>query len=384
MNIKAFHRLITFSVLSVLTACHAQTPPETQSKENQPSSVVAVTSIQMKRIAEFNEPWALAVLADGRLLITEKSGQLILFNPRDQKKTFIKNLPKVAYGGQGGFGDIVLHPKFAQNHQIYLSYAEAGQGGYGAVVIRADLNLDQAQPQLDNITTIWKQVPKVRGQGHYAHRVLFDGSGKLWISSGERQKFDPAQDLTSNLGKIIRINDDGSVIVDNPFQSQGEVAKQVWSFGHRNPLGMAFDEQGQLWVVEMGPKGGDELNLIQKGKNYGYPVVSNGDHYSGLNIPDHVTRPEFEAPKLDWTPVISPSSLIFYTGQMFPKWQDKAIIGGLSSEALIIVDTTAQPAKEIQRIDMKQRIRGLQQAKDGSIWVIEDGKHADLIQLVKP
>ena len=384
MNIKAFHRLITLSVLSVLTACHAQTPSETQSKENQPSSVVAVTSIQMKRIAEFNEPWALAVLADGRLLITEKSGQLILFNPRDQKKTFIKNLPKVAYGGQGGFGDIVLHPKFAQNHQIYLSYAEAGQGGYGAVVIRADLNLDQAQPQLDNITTIWKQVPKVRGQGHYAHRVLFDGSGKLWISSGERQKFDPAQDLTSNLGKIIRINDDGSVIVDNPFQSQGEVAKQVWSFGHRNPLGMAFDEQGQLWVVEMGPKGGDELNLIQKGKNYGYPVVSNGDHYSGLNIPDHVTRPEFEAPKLDWTPVISPSSLIFYTGQMFPKWQDKAIIGGLSSEALIIVDTTAQPVKEIQRIDMKERIRGLQQAKDGSIWVIEDGKHADLIQLVKP
>ena len=384
MNIKAFHRLITLSVLSVLTACHAQTPSETQSKENQPSSVVAVTSIQMKRIAEFNEPWALAVLADGRLLITEKSGQLILFNPRDQKKTFIKNLPKVAYGGQGGFGDIVLHPKFAQNHQMYLSYAEAGQGGYGAVVIRADLNLDQAQPQLDNITTIWKQVPKVRGQGHYAHRVLFDGSGKLWISSGERQKFDPAQDLTSNLGKIIRINDDGSVIVDNPFQSQGEVAKQVWSLGHRNPLGMAFDEQGQLWVVEMGPKGGDELNLIQKAKNYGYPIVSNGDHYSGLNIPDHVTRPEFEAPKLDWTPVISPSSLIFYTGQMFPKWQGKAIIGGLSSEALIIVDTTAQPAKEIQRIDMKQRIRGLQQAKDGSIWVIEDGKHADLIQLVKP
>ena len=382
MNIKAFHRLITLSVLSVLTACHAQTPPETQSKENQPSSVVAVTSIQMKRIAEFNEPWALAVLADGRLLITEKSGQLILFNPRDQKKTFIKNLPKVAYGGQGGFGDIVLHPKFAQNHQIYLSYAEAGQGGYGAVVIRADLNLDQAQPQLDNITTIWKQVPKVRGQGHYAHRVLFDGSGKLWISSGERQKFDPAQDLTSNLGKIIRINDDGSVIVDNPFQSQGEVAKQVWSFGHRNPLGMAFDEQGQLWVVEMGPKGGDELNLIQKAKNYGYPIVSNGDPYSGLNIPDHVTRPEFEAPKLDWTPVISPSSLIFYTGQMFPKWRDKAIIGGLSSEALIIVDITAQPVKEIQRIDMKERIRGLQQAKDGSIWVIEDGKHADLIQLL--
>ncbi|MDN5443577.1 MAG: PQQ-dependent sugar dehydrogenase, partial [Acinetobacter sp.] len=255
-------------------------------------------------------------------------------------------------------------------------------GGYGAVVIRADLNLDQAQPQLDNLKMIWKQAPKVRGQGHYAHRMLFDGAGKLWISSGERQKFDPAQDLTSNLGKMIRLNDDGSVALDNPFQTQGDIAKQIWSLGHRNPLGMALDAKKQLWVVEMGPKGGDELNLIQKAKNYGYPIVSNGDHYSGLNIPDHATRPEFEAPKLDWTPVISPSSLIFYTGQMFPKWQDKAIIGGLSSEALIIVDTTAQPVKEIQRIDMKERIRGLQQAKDGSIWVIEDGKHADLIQLL--
>lgn len=145
---------------------------------------------------------------------------------------------------------------------------------------------------------------------------------------------------------------------------------------------MALDAKKQLWVVEMGPKGGDELNLIQKAKNYGYPIVSNGDHYSGVNIPDHATRPEFEAPKLDWTPVISPSSLIFYTGQMFPKWQDKAIIGGLSSKVLIIVDTTVQPVKELQRIDMKERIRGLQQAKDGNIWVIEDGKHADLIQLL--
>ena len=379
---KAFCLLMTVSALFGLIACHAQRPAESAAQEQQDSSASLGTSIHLKRIAEFNEPWALAVLPDGRLLITERSGQLILFNPIDQTKTLIRNIPKVAYGGQGGLGDIVLHPNFAQNHQIYLSYAEAGHGGYGAVVIRADLNLDQAQPQLDNLKMIWKQAPKVRGQGHYAHRMLFDGAGKLWISSGERQKFDPAQDLTSNLGKMIRLNDDGSVALDNPFQTQGDIAKQIWSLGHRNPLGMALDAKKQLWVVEMGPKGGDELNLIQKAKNYGYPIVSNGDHYSGLNIPDHATRPEFEAPKLDWTPVISPSSLIFYTGQMFPKWWDKAIIGGLSSEALIIVDTTAQPVKEIQRIDMKERIRGLQQAKDGSIWVIEDGKHADLIQLL--
>ena len=379
---KAFCLLMTVSAFFGLMACHAQRSAESAAHEQQDSSASLGTSIHLKRISEFNEPWALAVLPDGRLLITERSGQLILFNPIDQTKTLIRNIPKVAYGGQGGLGDIALHPEFAQNHQIYLSYAEAVQGGYGAVVIRADLNLDQAQPQLDNLKMIWKQAPKVRGQGHYAHRMLFDGAGKLWISSGERQKFDPAQDLTSNLGKMISLNDDGSVALDNPFQAQGDIAKQIWSLGHRNPLGMALDAKKQLWVVEMGPKGGDELNLIQKAKNYGYPIVSNGDHYSGLNIPDHATRPEFEAPKLDWTPVISPSSLIFYTGQMFPKWWDKAIIGGLSSEALIIVDTTAQPVKEIQRIDMKERIRGLQQAKDGSIWVIEDGKHADLIQLL--
>ena len=336
---KAFCLLMSVSAVFGLIACHAQRPAESAAQEQQASSSSLGTSIHLKRIAEFNEPWALAVLPDGRLLITERSGQLILFSPVDQTKTLIRNTPKVAYGGQGGLGDIVLHPEFAQNHQIYLSYAEAGQGGYGAVVIRADLNLDQAQPQLDNLKTIWKQVPKVRGQGHYAHRMLFDGAGKLWISSGERQKFEPAQDLTSNLGKMIRLNDDGSVASDNPFQKQRDIAKQIWSLGHRNPLGMALDAKKQLWVVEMGPKGGDELNLIQKAKNYGYPIVSNGDHYSGLNIPDHATQPDFEAPKLDWTPVISPSSLIFYTGKMFPKWQDKAIIGGLSSKALIIVDT---------------------------------------------
>lgn len=384
MSTKVFSRLMIWGVCLSLTACHAQSQPEAKSKENQSSTAFSETSLQIKPIAEFNEPWALAVLADGRLLITERSGQLVLFNPQDQKKTLINNVPKVAYGGQGGLGDIILHPQFEQNQQIYLSYAEAGQGGYGAGVIRADLDLNQAQPQLNNIQTIWKQTPKVRGQGHYGHRMLFDAAGKLWISSGERQKFNPAQDLTSNLGKMIRVNADGSVITDNPFQTQGDVAKQVWSLGHRNPLGIAFDHKAQLWVVEMGPKGGDELNMIQKAKNYGYPIVSNGDHYSGLNIPDHATHPEFEAPKLDWTPVISPSSLIFYTGKMFPQWQNKAMIGGLSSEALIIVDTSLQPVKEIQRIEMKHRIRGLQQAKDGSIWVIEDGKRANLIQLLAP
>ncbi|MEG2432459.1 MAG: PQQ-dependent sugar dehydrogenase, partial [Acinetobacter sp.] len=337
-----------------------------------------------EQVAQFNEPWAITTLNDGRLLITERKGKLQLFDPKTKKKIEVKGIPQVAYGGQGGLGEITLHPDFAKNRWVYLSYAEQGQGGYGAVVIRGKLNLNQATLQLTQIERIWTQVPKFSGQGHYAHRIVFGPDGKLWISSGERQQFNPAQDMQSNAGKIIRLNDDGSIPADNPFMTQGKIAQQVWSLGHRNPLGMAFDPKGQLWVIEMGPKGGDELNKIIKAKNYGYPLVSNGDHYDGKPIPDHSTRPEFEAPALDWTPVISPSDLIFYTANVFPKWKNKAIATGLSSKAIVIVDTTQTPVKEVQRLDMKERIRGVAQAQDGSLWVIQDGPQAGLLKMTAP
>ncbi|WP_333835510.1 PQQ-dependent sugar dehydrogenase [Acinetobacter schindleri] len=377
-----------------LTACHAQNKtsqelnksPEAANSTSEtvtaPSSTQVQQAYKVNNIAEFNEPWAIAPLKDGRLLVTERKGRLYLFDPETKKKTEIKGTPKVAYGGQGGLGDVALHPDFANNPWIYLSYAEQSQGGYGAVVIRGKLDLKQSAPQLTQIEKIWTQIPKFSsGQGHYGHRIVFGPDGKLWISSGERQQFDPAQDMKSNAGKIIRLNDDGSIPADNPFMNQGKIAQQVWSLGHRNPLGMAFDPKGQLWVIEMGPKGGDELNKIIKAKNYGYPLVSNGDHYDGKPIPDHSTRPEFEAPVLDWTPVISPSDLNFYTGKMFPQWQNKAIATGLSSKAIIIIDTMQQPAKEVQRLDMKARIRGAVQAQDGGIWVIEDGPQARLLKL---
>lgn len=320
-------------------------------------------------------------LPDGRFLLTEKKGQIVIFNPATQQKITVQNPPKVAYGGQGGLGDIVLDPQFSQNGLIYLSYAEAGKGGYGAVIERAQLDLTAAQPSLKQRKIIWQQVPKVEGQGHYSHRMHFGTDGKLWVSSGERQKFDPAQDMQSNLGKVLRLNSDGTPAVDNPFQTQGPIAQQVWSLGHRNPLGLAFDSKQQLWVVEMGPKGGDELNLVHRAKNYGYPIVSNGDHYDDKPIPDHHTRPEFEAPLISWTPVISPSSLMFYQGDRFPQWKNKALIGGLSSQAIVIVDTELKPVQEIQRIAMPQRIRGLIEAKDGSIWGIEDGEKAWLFKI---
>ncbi|EOW0878439.1 PQQ-dependent sugar dehydrogenase, partial [Acinetobacter baumannii] len=299
----------------------------------------AKQTYQVEAVAHFNEPWAITSLPDQRLLVTERQGKLKIFNPQNKQVLDVQGVPAVNYGGQGGLGDVALHPDFAKNHWIYLSYAAKGQGGSGAVISRVKLDLSNPnQPKITDIKQIWQQVPKVSGQGHYGHRMLFGADGKLWVSSGERQKFDPAQNMKSNLGKILRLNDDGSAALGNPFYEQGGVTAEIWSLGHRNPLGMAFDRKGQLWVVEMGPKGGDELNIITKGENYGYPIVSNGDHYSGQPIPDHHTRPEFKAPEIDWTPVISPSSLIIYRGQQFPAWQNKALIGGLSSEAIVVVD----------------------------------------------
>ncbi|WP_151869549.1 PQQ-dependent sugar dehydrogenase [Acinetobacter sp. TUM15509] len=356
-------------------------PPENNTAQ-QSSPQTLKQTYQLESVTGLNEPWAIAILPDQRLLITERKGQLKLFDPKTKTSLNVSGVPKVSYGGQGGLGDVVLHPDFRNNHQLYLSYATQGQAGYGAMISTARLDLSNPQqPKLTDLKAIWQQVPKVSGQGHYGHRMLFGADGKLWVSSSERQKFDPAQDLKSNLGKILRLNEDGTAAEGNPFAAQGGVTAEIWSLGHRNPLGMAFDEQGQLWVVEMGPKGGDELNLILKGANYGYPKVSNGDHYSGLPIPDHNTRPEFKAPEIDWTPVISPSSLIIYSGQQFPLWQHKALIGGLSSKAIVVVDLKSRPVQEVQRLEMQQRIRGLQKAQDGSIWVIEDGPEARLLKL---
>lgn len=333
-------------------------------------------------VAKFNEPWAMTFLPDGRLLVTEKKGVLKVYEI-GKKAGDVTGVPKVAYGGQGGFGDIVLHPDFASNGLVYLSYAEAGDRSVkGAAVARAKLTLDEAGGgALSNLNVIWRQVPKVEGEGHYGHRIAFDADGLLWISSGERQKFTPAQDMKSNLGKIIRLKDDGSVPSDNPFVKQGGVAAQVWSLGHRNVLGLAFDAKGQLWEHEMGPAGGDELNLIKRGANYGYPIVSNGDHYNGKSIPDHPTRPEFEAPKITWNPVISPAGFIIYSGTLFPAWKGSGFIGGLSSQSLVRVDLTPGAEKEIERYDLDERIREIEQGPDGAIWLLEDGGGGHLVKL---
>src|SRR5688500_6978863 len=336
---------------------------------------------KVTEIAQFNEPWAMTFLPDGSLLVTEKNGALKVYTIGGPTAD-IKGVPKVAYEGQGGLGDVVLHPKFAQNKWVYISYAEPGDGNTrGAAVARARLELGDPGGSLTDLKVIWRQVPKVEGAGHFGHRIAFDRDGKLWITSGERQKFDPAQDMKSNLGKLVRLNDDGSAPPDNPFAKDGGVAAEVWSLGHRNPLGLAFDAGGKLWDVEMGPQGGDELNLIVRGANYGYPIVSNGDHYDGRDIPDHATRPEFAAPKLSWSPVISPSSLVIYSGTQFPDWQGDALISGLTAQALVRVEFDGDSAREAARYDMGKRIRQVKQAPDGALWLLEDGAQGRVLKL---
>lgn len=330
---------------------------------------------EVTELADFEVPWALEFVPDGRLLVTEQKGSIKLYTPSSGAIATIEGaLPAVAYGGQGGLGDIVLHPQFAQNGLVYISYAEAGQGDTrGAAVARGKLTLTPSGGSIAGLEVIWRQLPKVEGGGHYSHRIAFDSDGKLFISSGDRQKFDPAQDMQATMGKVLRLNDDGSVPSDNPFASTGQgLTREIWTLGHRNPLGLAFDAQGKLWDVEMGPQGGDELNLVVRGENYGYPIVSNGDHYDGKIIPDHHTRPEFKAPAAFWNPVISPSSLLFYSGSEFPEWRGDAFIGGLSSQSIVRIEFDGESAREAERFPMGMRIRAVEQGPDGAIWVLED------------
>lgn len=350
-----------------------------------------------KTVASFDEPWAMTALPrihkqPPKLLVTQKAGELLIVDTATGVKTSVNGVPKVAYGGQGGLGDIIFAPDFATSNNVYISYVEAGKGAdsnkFGAKVIKATLmGLDTDAPRLQAITPIWEQTPKLKGQGHYSHRLLFSPDGQyLYISSGERQEKTPAQDMSVNLGKIVRLHPDGSVPADNPFAQNGsDIATQFWTIGHRNVLGMAFDDKGRLWAHEMGPRGGDEFNLIEKGNNYGWPMVSNGRNYSGTDIPDHDTRPDFAAPKISWTPVISPSSMsIYQTGkyQDFPAWQGNALISGLSSKALIVVTLDDNnDAAERYRYDMGERIRSVLTV-DGQVWLLEDGDKGRLLQLL--
>ena len=357
-------------------------------------------NIKVEHLEALNEPWGMAWLPDGRLLITEKPGRLRIYSlgkPLDS----IKGLPKVEYHGQGGLLDVKLDPNFSTNQFIYISYSEAAEkqpdikrdigdprlGKFndfsdavlkGGAVARGKLIGNEIQ----NLEVIWRQVPKTIGRGHFGGRLIFAPDGKLIITSAERQRSEPAQDLMSNLGKMIRINPDGSIPSDNPFVGRKDARSDILSYGNRNPLGVAFHPTtNELWIHEMGALHGDELNLILPGKNYGWPLVSNGDHYDISNIPDHETKPQFTKPIYYWHPAISPSGLIFYTGTLFKNWYGSALLGSFNSEALVVLNIVANNVSSEERIWLHRRVRDIIQDKDGSILIITDYKDGELIRL---
>jgi glucose/arabinose dehydrogenase len=387
--------ILALPLLALVLACttgdnNAATTQSTtpQTRLESPQQALAASGnqpFQVTAVADFDEPWAMAfVPGTPYALITEKPGALKLWQP-DGPIRNVAGVPEVAYGGQGGFGDVVLHPDYARNKLVYLSWAEPGEGGTaGSAVGRARLDLQAEQPSLQGLQVIWRQQPKVDGNNHFSQRLAFSPDGRyLFITSGERFKFTVAQDLNQNLGKVIRLTPEGGIPSDNPFFDRGQIASQVWSYGHRNVLGLAFDGAGRLWAAEMGPRGGDEFNRIERGSNYGWPSVSNGQHYDGSPIPAHSTRPEFNAPEVSWNPVISPSSLVLYTGDAFPTWRGSALIGGLSSQALIRVAIDGTRARETERWDMGARIREVEQGPDGALWLLEDEREGSQGRLLR-
>ena len=369
----------------------------------QPSSGTIPTkdgALRVERLAVLDEPWGMAYLPDGRLLITEKPGRLRVYHD-GKLSTPVAGVPAVAYFGQGGLLDVEVDPSFATNQLIYLSYAEAVMPQPSGVRETVEPRLAAFQRMEDqelkggavargrfdgsvlrDVEVIWRQVPKTVGRGHFSGRLEFAPDSTLLIASSDRMRFEPAQDLTSNLGKIVRINRDGSAPRDNPFVTQVGARPEIWSTGHRNVSGMAFQPgTARLWAVEFGPKGGDELNLIEKGRNYGWPLVNDGVNYDDSPIPQHASRPEFVRFVRSWTPVISPGSLMFYTGTQFPQWRGNAFIAGLSSQAIIRLVLQGETIAAEEVIPMGRRIRDVMQARDGSLLVLSESPNAELLRL---
>ncbi len=332
-------------------------------------------------IATFDTPWAIAFLPDGRMLVTEKGGRLFIVTRTGEKRA-LSGVPKVEYDGQLGLLDVAVSPDFTADQSIYLTYAEPGKGGSSLALAKATLDDGNAAARLENLKVIWRQEPKGSG-GQPGGIIAFAPDGKtLFLSSGDRMRPKTAQDPDQALGKILHLNLDGTAAADNPFAGKGKVQAQIWTTGHRNPYGLAFAPDGKLWEHEMGPRGGDELNLIMPGRNYGWPIVSNGDNYNGSVIPDHDTRPEFEAPKVYWTPIIAPAGLVFYNADLFKDWKGSALIGALAGTGLVRIGFDAKGgATQVDRWDLGQRIRDVAVAPDGAVWIIEDDSEGRLLRL---
>jgi len=386
------------------TPAPTPTPVPTPTPTPTPLPVTGVTSTQ---IAKFAAPWSFAFLPDGRMLVTERPASASqLLNPIDPGRfnlvdtsgniSVLSGLP-----ANVGLLDVKIDPGYSTNHQIYVSFMErdptaprAGRSAADPSVDPAGLALARATltvsatgvGQISDVRVIWRQAPKtagVAGSGEPGGRIAFSPDGKyLFLTAGDRQELDPwIQRLDNTLGKVIRIFPDGSIPPDNPYVGRADALPEIWTFGHRNPYGLAFDAAGQLWENEMGPAGGDELNLLVPKANFGWPLVSYGNHYDGGGIPKPSPGDGFVASALVWTPVIAPSDMLFYRGSHFGNWNGDAILTGLQSKGLVRVRITGTTATEVQRIDMGVRIRAIEEAPDGALWVLEDQPSGRLLRL---
>ncbi|APE29175.1 PQQ-dependent oxidoreductase, gdhB family [Aurantiacibacter gangjinensis] len=338
--------------------------------------------------AELDRPWALDFEpGTGRVFITEKGGTLKVMHPGTGViGTVTGEIPSVVDERQGGLGDIVFGPNYADDGHVYLSWAQdAGGGMTVAAVGRGVMSCsDDAACTLSDFSEIWRQSRPAERKGHYSHRIVFSPDGQhMYVASGDRQEQDPAQNLDNNLGTIVRLNLDGTPAAGNPLAGQGSPRDQYWSWGHRNILGMAFAPDGELWEVEHGPAGGDELNRVMRGANYGWPTRSYGENYNGDPIPDHSADDGFAQPAIWWTPVIAPGGMIIYDGSMFADWRGQALIANLRTTSIsrVTLNASANSANEASRYEFPERLRDIAQAPDGAIWVIEDGEGGRLMRL---
>ena len=338
-------------------------------------------TVQVQELADgLDHPWGMVFLPDGRLLVTERSGDLYMLDQDKNLSGPIAGVPEVLARGQGGLLDIALDPDFESNNYIYLSFAEPGPNNSASTAVGRGV---WENDRINNFTTLFSQQPKLNGPNHFGGRIVFN-DGYLFLTTGERFQFSPAQDLGNHLGTVVRLNPDGTPPSGNPFIGQDGAKPEIWSYGHRNIEAAAIDPAtGRLWIAEMGPRGGDELNQPEAGKNYGWPIVSWGENYDGSDIPDPPTQPQYTDAVVHWTPVISPSGMTFYTGNMFPNLKGNMLIGGLSAQGVVIVEVNGQQAREKDRINLQARTRDVEQAPDGSIYVLTDSGNGKVLRLWK-
>jgi len=360
------------SAAPMLTECRAQSPEGPAQRSPTPDAVEGV--VRVETVAKgLEHPWALAFLPDGRILVTERPGRLRIVERNSRLSQPLAGVPTVHAQGQGGLLDVAIDPKFAETRLVYLSYAEPGDDGTaGTAVARGRLGASG----LEKVEVIYRQQPKVNGGGHYGSRIVFRPDGTLFVTQGDRMNHrERAQNLSEGIGKIVRINPDGSVPKDNPFVRRSGARPEIWSYGHRNAQAAALHpETGQLWTVEHGARGGDELNHPEAGKNYGWPIITYGIDYSGATIGEGAAKPGLEQPVYYWDPVIAPSGMTFYTGDAFPGWKGSVLIGSLQPGRLVrLTMKDGKVAREERYLgDLGERIRDVQQGPDGLVYVVTD------------